>query len=163
MKSNKGVSIISLIIVIVVTIILASVALNAGNLDINKAQEAKKRAERNQVIQAIGARYGSYNVNGTASPLVGDKIPSELSTPDEIKSYLITMFKSENRMLSEDEAINHTIENEIDSFLEKNEDQMDFTRILRHSDIINLGLDNISLGSVFLINYYTATVVGPID
>ena len=54
-------------------------------------------------------------------------------------------------------------EREIGEFIETNINQMQYTRILRHGDIINLELDNISLKSVFLVNYATNSVVGPIN
>ncbi len=163
MKNNRGVSMIALIIAIVIMIILASIALNAGNDAFDRAQIAKADAERKEVMKAVESRYGKYSINKTASPLVGEKIPAEYYTVNEISDYLIDLFRSENRMFSDDEMMNHTREREIQAFLVNNVDNMEYTRILRHDDVINLGLDNITLKSVFLVNYYSVDVVGPIS
>ena len=163
MSNNRGVSMIALIIAIVIMIILASIALNAGNDAYDKAQVAKADAERNQVMQAVETRFGKYSVNRTASPLVGDTIPNDYTTVNEIFDYLMNLFRSESRLFSDDEMINHTREKEIQEFLINNADKMEYTRILRHDDIINLGLDNITLRSEFLVNYYSSNVVGPIN
>ena len=163
MKNNKGVSMIALIIAIVIMVILASIALNSGNEAYDKALIAKADAERNQVIQAVETRYGKYSINRTASPLVGDTIPEEYYTVNDISKYLMDLFRGENRLYSDDEMTNHTREKQIQEFLVNNVDHMEYTRILRHADIINLGLDNITLKSVFLVNYYSSDVVGPIS
>ena len=162
MKKNKGVSLLALVIVIVVMIILASIAIRASYQDVNKASEAKAKAERSEVTTAISARYGDYMINKIANPLVGDMIPSDLTTPEEQKDYLVSMFQGEGRLYSEDEGMNNTLKNEMQSLLEKCTDCPAFTRILRHDDIVSLGVDNIASRSVFLVNYYKNLVVGPI-
>ena len=172
MKNNKGISLIALAIAIVIMIILASVALRAGTTDYDKAVEAKEDAERGQVSTAIGYRYGNYLVNKTTNPLIGDKIGFNSTLSDytgenfiedykrELKEYLILFFMGEGRLNAPERLTN--FEADMDEFLERNLDCMQYTRILRHADIINLELDNISLNSVFLVNYYTNSVVGPI-
>ncbi|MBR3281202.1 MAG: hypothetical protein IKI57_05145 [Clostridia bacterium] len=163
MKNNKGVSIIALIVTIIVLIILSMVAIRASTEDYDKAQQAKENSERNQIVQAVAVRYGNYQRNSTANPLVGDKIPDEYDTKEAIKQYLIDLFKSENRMVSKREVEEHTLEREISSFIEKNITLMEYTRILRHADIVSLNVDNVSQSAVFLVNFETSSVVGPIN
>ncbi len=162
MKKNRGVSLIALVILIVVMIILASIAIRASYQDVNKASEAKSKAERSEVATAISARYGDYMINKIANPLVGDIIPYSIPTPEEQTDYLVELFINEGRLFSEDETTNDTLKSEMLDLLRKCEDCQEYTRILRHDDIVSLGVDNITSRSVFLVNYYKNLVVGPI-
>ncbi len=172
MKKNKGISLIALAIAIVIMIILAGIALNAATEDHSKAQQSKEDAERGQVTIGVSYRYGNYLRNKTSNPLVGDVLPFEFDKynfdenyietfKEEVKVYLIELFQSESRLNNEDTR--QRFEKEIEDFIEKNLYHFEYTRILRHNDIINLELDNISLQSVFLVHYYTDSVVGPIN
>ena len=163
MKNNKGVSIIALIVVIIILVILSTLTIRASMEDYDKAQSAKESSERTQVVNAVAVRYGNYLRNSTANPLVGDKIPDDYDTIQACKEYLVDLFKSENRMQSSREVKDHELEKGIQDFLEKNIDLMDYTRILRHSDIVSLNVDNVSQSAVFLVNYETSMVVGPIN
>ena len=163
MKNNKGVSIIALIVTIIVLIILSTLVIRASTDDYDKAQEAKESLERGEVLQAVSTRYGNYLRNSTANPLVGDKVPEEYVNANEIYDYLVDLFKSENRMLSNREIKTGEIAGEINKFVIKNIDQMEYTRILRHSDIVSLNIDNVSQSAVFLVNFESSTVVGPIN
>ena len=172
MKNNKGLSLIALAIAIVIMIILASVALRSGSTDYEKAVQAKEDAERGQVVTAVEYRYGNYLVNKTTNPLIGEKLEFNTSISDytdedflenyknDLKFFLVHFFQSEGRLSSPDRLTN--FESDVDLFIERNLSCMEYTRILRHADIINLELDNIALNSVFLVNYYTNSVVGPI-
>ena len=163
MKKDQGVSLIALIIMIIIMVIIAGIALSA-------ALEAKNKEERHQVQNAVSTRFGEYTMNSSLKPLLGEQIPGEYFLEDDpdariqaVKTYLVGLFVSEGRLRTDDEINNHTIVNEIDAFLKKNYDQMEYTRIIRHSHIIELGIDSIALPSVFLVNYYSADVIGPIQ
>ena len=170
MKKNQGVSLVALIIMIIVMIIIAGIALNSGIGSYDKALEAKSKEERHQVKNAVSTRFGDYTMNPSLKPLLGEQIPDDYfmeSDPDAriqaIKVYLLALFISEGRLQTNDEVENHTTANEIQYFLEKNYEQMEYTRIIRHSHIIELGIDSIALPSVFVVNYYSADVIGPIQ
>ena len=170
MKKDQGVSLIALIIMIIIMVIIAGIALTAGFGSYDKALEAKNKEERHQVQNAVSTRFGEYTMNSSLKPLLGEQIPGEYFLEDDpdariqaVKTYLVGLFVSEGRLRTDDEINNHTIVNEIDAFLKKNYDQMEYTRIIRHSHIIELGIDSIALPSVFLVNYYSADVIGPIQ
>jgi type II secretory pathway pseudopilin PulG len=167
--NNKGISLIALAIMIIVMIIIASIAMNAGIDSYDQAVDAKNKEERNQVSQAVNARFGDNQFNAAVSPIVGELIPSECfsyPTDEQIiesaKTYLVDLFISEGRLQTQDEVTNKTIQKDIQRFLEENINDMQYTRILRHNDIIELGLESITINSIFLVNYYSADVVGPI-
>ena len=44
-----------------------------------------------------------------------------------------------------------------------NFDDMEYTRLLFHSDLIELGIEKTNLNAVYLVNYYSSDVVGPIS
>ena len=94
MKKNKGISLITLVVMIVIMIILAAVAINVGMNSFDEAQNAKLYAERQQVIDAVTGRFADYQRNSTANPLVGLMIPEENSeTLSDIADYLERKFK----------------------------------------------------------------------
>lgn len=168
--NNKGISLIALVILIVVMIIIASIAMNSGTGSYDNALVAKAREERNQMIHAVETRFGDYQINSIMKPLIGEVIPDEYlihSTPEEViescYDYLVKMFLSENRLQTDDELNNKTLQNQIRKFLEDNVADMDYTRVIRHRDAIELGLESVSLDTVFLVNYYSIDVVGPIQ
>ncbi len=162
MKNNKGISLVALVVVIIILVILSSIAITAGMNDYNKAQQAKENLERSQVIEAVSTRYNNYLRNSTANPLVGDKVPDDYQTEEEIKKYLIGLFQSENRISNSPEKYD-AFEKELDAFVEENVKLMKYTRVLRHDDIVSLNVDNVSISAVFLVNYYTSSVIGPVN
>ena len=168
--NNKGISLIALVILIVVMIIIATIAMNSGTSSYDNALDAKAKEERNQMIHAVQSRFGDYQINSIMKPLIGEVIPDEYliqPTEDEIVEscydYLYKLFITENRLQTEDEIKNKTLQTQIRKFLEDNVKDMDYTRIIRHRDAIELGLESVSLDTVFLVNYYSIDVVGPIQ
>jgi type II secretory pathway pseudopilin PulG len=168
MNNKRGVSIVALVFMIIIMIILASIALTSGLTGYDKAFEAKAKEERRQILNAISSRFGDNQRNKTVYPLVGFEIPEDYYNSDseddtkinQITDYLIKVFKSRNRLNADDNALT---QEEIKGFVKKNLDCMSYTRIILHDDIIELGIDSISSESIFLINYYSADVVGPIQ
>lgn len=165
MRDNEGISLITLVVMVVVMIILASIAINVGTDSYENALESKAAAERQQVIAAVSGRFGDYQRNNTASPLVGLVIPeASLATPDDIETYCIQMFKNEyGKLITDDEINNSTQQNLIKKFVSDNFEDMEYTRILIYSDLTELGIEKTNLNALYLVNYYSSDVVGPIN
>ncbi len=164
--NNKGINLIALIILIIVMIILAGIAISNSTDSYTKSLEAKAKEENNQVRTAINARFGNFNISPSSSPLIGKQVPydeSEELDVEAIKNYLVSYYKSKGKLATEDELNNKTTENEIDYFVKRNKEDMEYTRLLEHSDIVALDIESISLDSEFIVNYYTGMVVGPIQ
>ena len=157
MKNNKGLNLIALIVTIIVMIIIASIALNAAINDQEKANEAKRLTEKGQVAKAIEIRYANYTRNSAHYPIIGQKIPEHYSSKEDIKEYIIDTFLREQII-----ANANSISDELDAFLDSNMKYMEYTRILKRADIVALELENVTLKSVFIVNYYTGKVIGPI-
>lgn len=163
MKKNKGISLIALIVMIVVMIILASIAINVGTDSYENALESKAAAERKEVISAVSGRFGDYQRNNTASPIVGVSIPEEYTEAEEMITYLKAKLKNEyGKLMTDDEIENKTYQNLIEKFVKDNLEDMEYTRLLFHSDLIELGIEKTNVNAVYLVNYYSSDVVGPI-
>lgn len=165
MKNNKGINLIALIVTIVVMIILASIAIRVGTDSYENALESKAAAERKEVVSAVSGRFGDYQRNNTASPIVGFKIPEEnMTTEENIVEYIKNKLKKDHgKLMTEDELENKTYQNMITKFVDDNFDDMDYTRLLFYRDLIELGIEKTNLNAVYLVNYYSSDVVGPIS
>lgn len=164
MKKNKGISLISLVVMIIIMIILASVAINVSMSSYDEALRAKIYAERQQVIDAVTGRFADYQRNNTASPLLGLMIPEENSeTLKDAYDYIENKLRNEYyKLLTDDEYNNQTQTKQISKFLVDNAEDMEYTRLLFYDDLLELGLENTTLQAVYLVNYYSSDVVGPI-
>lgn len=165
MKNNKGISLITLIVMIVIMIILASIAINVGTSSYENALESKAAAEKQQVTTAVSDRFGDNQRNSTANPIVGLLVPEEnRGTEDEIYFYLISKLKNDyGKLITDDEIENKTQQKQIESFVKDNFEDMEYTRILVYNDLIELGMEITNLNAVYVVNYYSSDVVGPIS
>jgi len=165
MKKNKGISLISLVVMIVIMIILAAIAIRVGMESYENALESKAATERQEVIAAVSGRFGDYQRNSTANPIVGFIVPDEyLENKDTIANYIINKLKVEyGKLFTDDEIKDSTQQKLIYKFIEDNYDDMEYTRILSYSDLIDLEIENTNINAVYVVNYYSNDVVGPIN
>ncbi len=162
MKNNKGISLIALIVMIIVMIILAAIAMNATTESYDKSLETKANEERAQVQYAVSTRFGENQRNSTSNPIIGIMVPEEnRSTIDLSVTYIITKLKSDyGKFVTEDNAKQ---EADIKKFVTDNFEDMEYTRILTATDLIELDIENTNINAVYVVNYYSADVVGPIN
>ena len=166
MKNNKGINLIALIVMIIVMIILATIAIKTGTDAYQNALKTKGAEERKQVEYAISDRFGDYQRNETANPLVGFIIPDEdIETEAKAKNYLISKFKGEyGKLATDDEIQNNTVSlKNMETGYQETLSLEEATRILIYSDLIDLGVENTNLNAIYLVNYYSNDVVGPIN
>lgn len=96
MKSNKGISLISLIITIVVMLILSGIVIfNTWDNQVNKATFTKVYNEMQEVTTAVQQRHAAHRIDSVVYPYVGT--PYTDAAPIEIKGikygdgyYLVT-------------------------------------------------------------------------
>ncbi len=163
MKKEKGISLISLVVMIVVMIILASIGMNVSMNAYEESINAKQAAENQQVKDAVTGRFGDYQRNGTANPIVGLMIPSEeTKSLEKTYDYIIKKLKDSGKLVTEDEFQNQTQSKQIKKFVLDNEEDIEYTRLLEYNDLLELGLENTNLNAIYLVNYYSSDVVGPI-
>ena len=165
MRNNKGINLVALIIMIIVMIMLAAIAINVSMDSYYNSLEAKAAAEKQQVTIAISGRFGDYQRNVTANPLVGLVIPDEnLETEEKIVDFVYNKFKNEyGKLVTDDELKNSTQRIFIENFVHDNFEDMKYTRILLYTDLLELGIENTNVNAVYLVNYYSSDVVGPIS
>ena len=125
----------------------------------------KAEEERKQVINAVSGRFGDYQRNSTANPIVGLMIPEEnLVNEETATNYICNKFKNEyGKLITEDEIQNSTQTKLIQKFVSDNFDDMEYTRILEYTDLIELEIEYTNLNAVYLVNYYSNDVIGPIS
>ena len=157
--NNKGINLIALVIMIIVMIIVASIAYKNSFDAQEKAMVARNKEERMNVTHAIQNRFGEYVTNGTISPLSGVIIPEENDTIDKMYEYIKMYLKTKGK-LSTDER--EEFENDIMNLLKENKDNLEYTRVLEHSHLLELGVENLPTDAMYVVNYYGMTVVGPI-
>lgn len=163
MKNKKGISLIALVVMIIIMIILASIAMNVSMNAYEESVRAKQSTERQQVVNAVNGRFGDYQRNETANPIIGFIIPEEeSSTLEETYNYIIQRLREAGKLVTDDEIENHTQTKQIKEFLVDNADDMEYTRILEYNDLLELGLENTNLNAIYLVNYYSSDVIGPI-
>lgn len=165
MKNNKGISLVTLIVMILVMIILAAITIRSTMIGYEKSLEAKAGAEREQVRKAMNGKFADNQVNGTANPLVGLLIPKEnMDTEEAVVNYLCDKLKDDYMKFVNIEAVEQEKQRDsIIKFVSDNFEDMEYTRILEYSDLINLGLENTNLNAVYVVNYYSSDVIGPIN
>lgn len=75
MESNKGITLISLVITMIVLLILGGISLTVGNNMIEEAQDKKLTSELNMVQHAILEQYAKYKTTKDTSYIkVGNKM-----------------------------------------------------------------------------------------
>lgn len=75
--NNKGVTIVSLTVIIIILLILASIGVNIGIKNIKSVQDSKLTAELQMVQHAILEQYSKYKTTKDVVYLVGNKITNE--------------------------------------------------------------------------------------
>ena len=162
MKNNKGINLIALIVMMIIMIILAAIVVNVTTDSYEKALETKAEEERAQVQYAVSSKFGDNQRNSTANPIVGIMIPEEnRGTVDSAFSYIISKLKND---YGKSVAGNQSEQEEsIRKLVTDNFEDIEYTRILTPSDLIELDMENTNINAIYVVNYYSADVVGPIN
>ena len=162
MMNNKGINLISLVIIIIIMIILAAIVMKNVIEPHDKSLIARAREENLNVTTAVQNRYGEYVTNPSISPLAGLIVPRENETEDEIYDYIIKLLRSKGKLNTQDESENKTNQKAIRKLIQDNKNYKEYTRILEHSHLVELGLESLPVNATFVVNYYGTDVVGPI-
>lgn len=168
MKNSKGISMITLIITIVVIIILSSIAIVVSENGIDMALDARYQNERKELSDAVISRFAGYLRNSSTYPLEGASVPAifdeSLSNADkeaQALSQILEYLKTSGSAT----AGTDDVKNEISKILHDNINHIKYTRIIGSSEMLSLGLSNLTsdINYVYIVNYYSADVIGPIN
>ena len=77
LKTQKGITIVSLVIAIILLLIISSIGINFGINGINSTKDSKLEAELNMVQHAILEQYAKYKTTKDIVYLVGNKVSEE--------------------------------------------------------------------------------------
>lgn len=77
LKTQKGITLVSLVITIIILLIISSIGINFGISGINSTKDSKLETELNMVQHAILEQYTKYKTTKDITYLVGNKITQE--------------------------------------------------------------------------------------
>lgn len=167
--NNKGINLIALIIMIIIIILLAAIAMSNSYDAHTKAQVARAKEENLSVTTAVQNRYGEYVTHPTVSPLVGIQIPKEYDTVEKMKEFIESYLRKKGKLSTQNyiyytELMGNGSEmmGSIETMLKDNIDYLEYTRILEHSHLTELGLESLPVNAMFVVNYFGTDVIGPI-
>lgn len=168
MKNNQGISMITLIITIVVIIILSSIAIVVSENGIDMAIDARYQNERKELQSAVTSRFAGYLRNSQTYPLEGASVEAifdETLSNEEKKSQATTEIVDYLKNLGRYTAETDEVKNEIGKILEDNINHVKYTRIIGSTEMLSLGITNLNsdINYNYIVNYYSADVIGPIS
>lgn len=76
-KTQKGITLVSLVITIIILLIISSIGINFGINGINSTKDSKLEAELNMVQHAVLEQYTKYKTIKDIAYLVGNKVSEE--------------------------------------------------------------------------------------
>ena len=153
---NKGITIITLIVMITVIIILTSVFIATGLDSLNEAKNTEKKNEIYLLKEAVINRYTSYEKNNGNVILVGTLAKNKYPSLTDCIDKIIPTLSLDNATPEEKNDKINKISNEITRDYDK------FVMIVDSGDRIKLGLEN-SSDYIYIVNYYTGSIYGPIE
>lgn len=143
MKNNRGISLITLTVMIVVMIILASIAYSSSFQTIDETGDTKVAVEKEKIKEAVSKRMVENAKNPAAYPLIGDKV-------DDIVGYASCIEDMSNGDL---QKFTETI----------NEESIEYMRIIDCDDAANLGVGSVGADHYFIVDYYSGKVYGIVN
>ena len=155
MRKNRGVTIITLIVMIAVILILTSIFIAAGLNSLEEAKEAEIQNEIYQLKQAVVNRYTSYEKNEGDIALIGTLAKNNWTVSECVDKIIPTLVLDTETQEEKENKINK-ITNEITRDYDK------YVMLLDSADRTTLGLENAS-DNIYLVNYYMGSVYGPIE
>ncbi len=139
---NKGITLITVVIMVVIMIILASVALTGGMDSVKEATDTKIEVEISEIKKAVADKMIEIETDPTVG-MPGQKV-------SDISEYIYYVRNIENAELTE--------------FLSgMNEERIDYYRLLDSISAAALGVSSVQEDHFFIVDYYTGKVYGTVD
>ena len=149
-KSNRGVSLVTLVITIVVMLIMISITISASLKSVEETNDTKIEHEIRSLQDAVNDRLANNNRNPVLYPIIGEKIG------DSINEYIRSIENLEN---GEKDKILNRINNGERNF----DETKDFFRLVGRTEAEKLGVENIDKEHFYVVDYYECEVYGPIS
>lgn len=143
MKSNSGISLISVVIMIVIMIILAKIAMSSGVESVNEANETKVAVEIAELKKAVANKMIENETSSTV------RMPG-INVSGDVIEYMYYIDSLENSELQE--------------FLTQiNEEKLDYYRLVDSVAAAALGVSSVQADHYFIVDYYTGKVYGTVN
>lgn len=156
MKTNNGVTLITVIVMIIIIIILASVFIATGLDSLNETKKGKVINETYQIKEAISDEYTNFLKNLDTATLIGTLAKTKWSNPDDCINKIKASLNDEDFENAEDRSKKET---KIEDDIKRDYDQ--YVMIIDSKDKQKLGLENYSEDMIYIVNYNTNSVYGP--
>ena len=147
LKSQKGITILTLVFTISVILIIASIVINSSLKGVNEANEAKIAQEITNLRNAVTDRMINYERNELSFPpvgeIIGDRVFEYVDDIEGIDADTATSIKN---------AISQNYSSETSRFF----------RIVSGADAIRLGVEGIDNARRYIVDYVGLEVYGPL-
>lgn len=157
MQKNNGVSLITLIVMIAVVLILSSIFISTGLDALKESKNSEVKNEIYQLKQAVVNKYTSYEKNNGNVILVGTLAKNKWTNYSECITEIYKTLEFDKETEAEKEAKRAKISGDIAR------DYDTFVKLIYSGDMAKLGLESFSDENVYIVDYYTGSVYGPIS
>lgn len=147
-KSDKGVSLITLVITIVAMLVILSIVINSSIDSVEETNITKIQNETKDLRDAVNDRIANNKRNSVLYPIIGEKIG------DSIFEYI--------------RSIEYLDSQEINKIIEQisvtySAEYSDYYRLVGRGEAEKLGVENIDAEHFYIVDYYECEVYGPIS
>lgn len=147
-KSNRGVSLVTLVITIVVMLIIISITISSSIKSVEETNATKIENEIRSLRDAVNDRMANHERNAILYPIIGEKIG------DSVFEYIRSIENLESQ------EINKIISQISDNY---SVDNVDYYRLVGRTEAEKLGVENIDMEHYYVVDYYECDVYGPIS
>lgn len=156
MAKNKGITLLSVVITITATIILAAIFVSAGLDTLEESKVARINNEIGELKRAIATKYTLYNESNGEILLPGTPASTKWANPADCAEVAISTIDFLEYTATEQQLKSNIVRNEI------SRDYEFFVKVVSSKDAEDLGAENITSENKYIINYNTGSVYGPI-
>ena len=159
LKNKSGITLVTLIFMVIILLILASIFIAASLKALDETKKTEDQVEIHALEEAILERYASYvtndkNVNVT---LVGTSPSTKWASSTECVEAIVKTIDFSKVSSGDQESKKAKISREIIR------DYDTYVKLISKSEAKNLGVEQFTEGKVYVVNYYTGSVYGPVQ
>lgn len=151
LKENKGISLITLIIMVIVLLILASIFISTGLDALQQTKDSKIQNEIHSLQEAISSRYASFLKNEESVSLLGALPTTRWSSVEDCWNEIGMLSSVREQSDTTQERIRKEIENDYELYI----------RIITKMEAKTLGAEPFDEENQYLVDYRTSSVYGP--
>ncbi len=148
LKSNKGISLITLVITIVVMLVILAITISSSIKSVDETNITKIENEISSLKDAVNVRMVNHERNAALYPIIGQKLG------DDIYDYIRSIETLETTEISE-------IISEISQVYSA--ETSNYYRLVGASEANSLGVESVDPEHYYVVDYYECEVYGPVS